>query len=57
MAGNIKKMIRVKADGTQENLEHCIVLSCDGDDFSLDCVNISTEDMCRSAIVPALQVW
>lgn len=47
---NIEKIIRVDAEGNEQECTHCIVISCEKDDFKLDFVDMEPLDMARSAI-------
>jgi hypothetical protein len=47
---NVGKIIRVDEDGTKQECHHCVVISCEDDDFKLDFVDMAPLDMVRSAI-------
>lgn len=47
---NIEKIIRVDEDGKRQECHHCIVISCENDDFKLDFVDMEPFDIARSAI-------
>ncbi len=46
----LKKVIKVFEDGTQEEVENGIVIGCKGDDFNIQFMDVTPQDMCRSAI-------
>lgn len=47
---NVKKIIKVKEDGTQQECNHCVLISHKDDDFSIEFVDINNYDMVRSVI-------
>lgn len=47
---NVSKLIRVQEDGKEQECHHCIVISCNDDDFNLDFVDMEPLDMVRGAI-------
>lgn len=46
----VKKIIKVFEDGAYEDVEHGVLIGCNGDDFNLQFMNVSPMDMCRAAI-------
>ena len=46
----VKKVIKVFEDGAYEDVEHGVLIGCNGDDFNLQFMDVSPMDMCRAAI-------
>lgn len=46
----VKKVIKVFEDGAYEDVEHGVLIECNGDDFNLQFMDVSPMNMCRAAI-------
>lgn len=47
---SVEKVICVDESGQEKELNPCMVISCNGDDFSVDVVGMKPVDMVRSTI-------